>query len=108
MRNILFTLLFLLALPYTLVAQNVTNIRAYQDGENIIITYDLAQKGTYIRLYMASGESERYTELNAVTGDVGENISLGRNLQIVWSPLKENANFVAQNVRLKITDNLFY
>lgn len=101
MKHIFFTTLFLLALPYTLVAQIATNVRAHQVGETIVITYNLNKK-TNIRVLMATGQSSQYMELHAVTGAVGKNVSSGTNLQIVWQPLKERTEFVAQNVRFKI------
>ncbi len=96
-------IIFLLLLSSTLsvLAQNATNVRVQQEGENIVITYDL-NKQANVRIYVATGQSNRYTELKAVTGSVGKDISAGINKRIIWQPLREQTEFVAQNVRFKV------
>ena len=42
------------------------------------------------------------TELKAVSGNVGKNVSAGQNRKIVWKPLEENETFIAENVRFKV------
>ena len=82
-------------------AENASNIRVRQEGKSIIVTYDLSQKSV-VRLLMASGNSEHYTELKAVSGNVGKAVPAGENRKIVWKPLEENEKFIAQNVRFKV------
>ncbi len=65
------------------MAENVTNVRVRQEGKSIVVTYNLSQKSV-VRLLMASGTSEAYTELQAVTGDVG-NVAAGKNCKVVWN-----------------------
>ena len=84
-----------------LCAENAINIRVRQEGKSIIVTYDLSQKSV-VRLLMASGNSEHYTELKAVSGNVGKAVPAGENRKIVWKPLEENEKFIAQNVRFKV------
>lgn len=84
-----------------LCAENAINIRVRQEGKSIIVTYDLSQKSV-VRLLMASGNSEHYTELKAVSGNVGKGVPAGENRKIVWKPLEENEKFIAQNVRFKV------
>lgn len=101
MKYIFSFILFLLILQSSIVAQDATNVRVHQEGENIIITYDLT-KLSDVRVFVAMGQSAQYTELKAVIGDIGKNISTGTNKKIVWQPLKEQTEFVSQNVRFKI------
>ena len=98
-RFVIFILLLFFAL--SVLAQNATNVRVRQEGETIVITYDLDKKAN-IRVLVATGQSNQYTELNAVTGSIGKDISAGANKQIIWQPLQEQTEFVAQNVRFKV------
>lgn len=91
----------LLLCTFSMSAQNVTNVRVRQDGNDIIISYDLAKKSN-IRVFVSKGPYYLYTELKAVTGSVGKNISKGKNHWIVWSPLDEYDEFVVQGARFKV------
>ena len=94
-------LLFLFISATSLVAENASNVRVRQEGKAIVVTYDLS-KNSVVRLMMASGKSNQYTELKAVTGNVGKGVSAGQNRKIVWKPLEENETFIAENVRFKV------
>ena len=94
-------LLFVLFSATLLRAENASNIRVRQEGKAIVVTYDL-NKNSVVRLLMASGKSSQYTELKAVSGNVGKNVSAGQNRKIVWKPLDENETFIAENVRFKV------
>ena len=78
-----------------------------QEGKSIIVTYDLSQKSV-VRLLMASGSSESYIELKAVSGDIGKGVYSGKDRQIVWKPLDEHKKFVAKNVRFKVETQSAY
>ena len=94
-------LLFLFISATSLLAENASNVRVRQEGKAIVVTYDLS-KNSVVRLMMASGKSNQYTELKAVTGNVGKGVSAGQNRKIVWKPLEENETFIAENVRFKV------
>ena len=94
-------LLFVLFSATLLRAENASNIRVRQEGKAIVVTYDLS-KNSVVRLMMASGKSNQYTELKAVTGNVGKGVSAGQNRKIVWKPLEEMETFIAENVRFKV------
>ena len=83
------------------LAENASNIRVRQEGKAIVVTYDLS-KNSVVRLLMASGNSTQYTELKAVTGNVGKGVPAGKSRKIVWNPLDEYENFIAQNVRFMV------
>lgn len=101
--------IFILLLSFALsaLAQNATNVRVRQEGETIVITYDLDKKAN-VRVLVATGQSNQYTELKAVTGSAGKDISAGVNKQIIWQPLQEKTEFVAQNVRFKVEAKPYY
>ena len=99
------SLLLIFALP--IMAENATNIRVRQEGKSIVITYDLSQKSV-VRLLMASGESDVYTELKAVSGNVGKGVPAGENRKIVWKPLEENDKFVTKGVRFCVEATSLY
>lgn len=94
-------LLFVLFSATLLRAENASNIRVRQEGKAIVITYDLSKKSV-VRLLMASGTSTQYTELTAVSGNVGKGVPAGKSRKIVWKPLEENETFIAKNVRFKV------
>lgn len=91
-------LIFLFFLPLPLFAQ-VTNVRAGQSGQDIVITYDLAESAE-VRAYMSVGGLP-FVELHSAQGDVGC-VPQGANRTITWSPLAESDEFVADNVAFKV------
>ena len=101
MKQFCIFLSLFLSVALVTFAEGVTNVRAQQKGEQIIITYDL-KKTSYVRAYIAIGQSNQYTELNDMTGNVGKGVLCGTNRSIVWTPLKKYTEFIAQNVRFKI------
>ena len=91
----------LLVCGLSLFSQEATNVRVRQEDKSIVITYDLSQKAS-VRVLMASGVSENYVELKAVSGDVGRGVLAGADREVVWKPLEENERFIAKNVRFKV------
>ena len=82
-------------------AENASNVRIRQEGKSIIITYDLSKRSV-VRVLMSSNNSSYYTELKAVSGNVGKSVPAGKARKIVWHPLEEKSEFVAKNVRFKV------
>lgn len=70
MKHCYLTLLLLLAVC-SMHGQNATNVQVYQEGEDIIITYDLSRRSK-VQIFVATGHQNQYTKLQAVTGSVGE------------------------------------
>jgi hypothetical protein len=92
-KYFLIVLLYIFSLP--ILAENATNVRVRQEGKSIIITYDLKQK-SLVKILMASGNSDYYTELKAVTGNVGKGVPAGNSRKVVWKPLEEKQEFIAK------------
>lgn len=106
MRKYIYLLLLIFcALP--IWANNATNVRVRQEGKSIIITYDLNKKSN-VRILMASGNNQQYKELKSITGNVGKSVPAGKSRKVVWKPLEEYAEFVAQNVRFKVETQSTY
>ena len=82
-------------------AENASNVRIRQEGKSIIITYDLSKRSV-VRVLMSSNNSSYYTELKAVSGNVGKGVPAGNARKIVWHPLDEKSEFVAKDVRFKV------
>ena len=106
MRKYLFLLLLLIS-TLSVWAENATNVRVRQEGKSIIITYDLNKKSN-VRILMSSGNNQQYKELKSVTGNVGKSVPAGNSRKVVWNPLEEYAEFVAQNVRFKVETQSTY
>lgn len=71
----------------------VTNINTQQQGDKIIITYDLAGKSkdrydiTLVRIEVINFPKGIVPK--SLTGDVGKNITAGKNKSIIWDALKD-------------------
>lgn len=102
MKQFCIFLSLFLSVALATLAQEATNVRVQQEGEQIIITYDL-DKTAYVYVYVATGQSNQYTELKAVTGNIGKGVQPGTNRRITWTPLEERTEFVAQNVRFRVS-----
>ena len=96
-----FILFLLLVFALVMRAENASNVRIRQEGKSIIITYDLSKRSV-VRVLMSSNNSSYYTELKAVSGNVGKSVPAGKARKIVWHPLEEKSEFVAKDVRFKV------
>lgn len=96
-----FILFLLLVFALVMKAENASNVRIRQEGKSIIITYDLSKRSV-VRVLMSSNNSSYYTELKAVSGNVGKGVPAGNARKIVWHPLDEKSEFVAKDVRFKV------
>lgn len=101
MRNKFLSLILVLLLPLTIQAENASNVRVFQRNKDIIIKYDLAQN-SYVQVFIASDKIPDFVPLQAVEGAIGEHVKPGKNKEIVWHPLQEGDDFIANNVRFKV------
>ena len=91
-----------------LSAQTVTNVRVQQEGDKIVITYDV-DKEAYISLYVEYGDQTEMkwgglqtpkTESlssSEVSGDVGR-VKAGQNKRIVWDVLANRKDFIHEKI----------
>ena len=96
-----FIIFFSLLISASLYAENASNVRVRQEGNEIIITYDLSKKSS-VRVYMSSNNSSYFRSLDNLSGDIGNRVSAGINKQVVWRPLELQSEFVADGVRFKV------
>lgn len=81
----------------------VTSVIAHQEGENIVISYQLSKLSDVI-VSVSTDSAATYTPLKSVTGDVGVAISAGSK-SIVWNVLADYENFSFDNVSFKVEAN---
>lgn len=99
---------FLLLFVFTAVCsfgQTVSNVDAYQEGKNIIITYD-TDKTRFADFVFCSTDGGRTwgDPLRQVTGDVNKQVPAGSH-RIVWDVLSEREKFEGANICFKVEVN---
>ena len=96
---------FLLLSVFTAVCcfgQTVRNVDAYQEGKNIIITYDIDKAGSVGDVYCSTDGGRTWGEpLRQVTGDVNKQVPAGRH-RIVWNMLAEREKLAGANICFKV------
>ena len=96
---------FLLLSVFTAVCsfgQTVSNVDAYQEGKNIIITYDTDKAGSVGDVYCSTDGGRTWGEaLRQVTGDVNKLVPAGRH-RIVWDVLSEREKLAGENICFKV------
>ena len=100
---------FLLLSVFTAVCsfgQTVSNVDAYQEGKNIIITYDTDKAGSVGDVYCSTDGGRTWGEpLRQVTGDVNKQVPAGGH-RIVWDVLAEREKLAGANICFKVVANL--
>ena len=96
---------FLLLSAFTAVCsfgQTVSNVDAYQEGKNIIITYDTDKAGSVGDVFCSTDGGRTWGEpLRQVTGDVNKQVSAGSH-RIVWDVLSEREKLAGENICFKV------
>ena len=99
---------FLLLSAFTAVCsfgQTVSNVDAYQEGKNIIITYDTDKAGSVGDVYCSTDGGRTWGEpLRQVTGDVNKQVQAGSH-RIVWDVLAEREKLAGANICFKVEAN---
>ena len=100
--------LFLSLVCFTAVCsfgQTVTNVDAYQEGKNIIITYDTDKTGFADFVFCSTDGGRTWGDpLRQVTGDVNKQVPAGSH-RIVWDVLSEREKFEGANICFKVEVN---
>lgn len=100
-RFILCLLCIVLTLP--LSAQEVSNIRAQQEGREIAVYYDLSERANVSLNVKVNGQNAKPTLLS---GDIGKNIEPGERKRIAWQVLDErNGKFKSNDVVFSVRAN---
>ena len=103
MRKIYVLILLLFSTLFVMAQGYVTNVRALQEGQKIVLLYDLT-KDTYIRqVNMRVGGTQRCIPMYSLKGDVDKLISAGKNKRIEYDVLLDYTDgFRAENVVFEI------
>jgi len=87
-------------------SQSISNVVAKQEGNNVVITYNLQCNVSADISLLVSEEGDGIFNwpLVNVSGDVGNDITPG-NKTIIWNALKEQDMIVGENVVFKVKGN---
>ena len=102
MKKIIFQLM-LVVFCLSARAQTVSNIRAEQRGQEIVVLYSLETTTTCeVSLWLSQDNGVTWgSPLKNVSGDVGKNIS-GVEKQITWKVLEEQEYLVGDKIKFKV------
>ena len=99
---------FLLLSVFTAVCsfgQTVSNVDAYQEGKNIIITYDTDKAGSVGDVFCSTDGGRTWgAPLKQVCGDVNKQVPAGSH-RIVWDVLSEREKLAGENICFKVEVN---
>lgn len=88
-KGSLFTLIALFILSCSIVhAQKIENVRAKIENNLVIVSYDLmapADNDWTFDVYLYSSVNKYTQPLERVSGDIGKNITPGKNKEITWN-----------------------
>jgi formylglycine-generating enzyme required for sulfatase activity len=102
-RSVIIFITFIFFYLAAQASSSVSSVAAHQEGENIVISYQLSKLSDVI-VSVSTDSAATYTPLKSVTGDVGVAISAGSK-SIVWNVLADYENFSFDNVSFKVEAN---
>lgn len=87
----------------SVTAQTVTNVRFSQEGDNVRITYDLSDPAD-ITVEMSTDGGVTFSSrlLVHLSGDVGRNVSAGKNKSVLWNVLADVDNLEGDDIRFRV------
>jgi uncharacterized protein (TIGR02145 family) len=100
----------LILLPFLFIffglnAQTVTITNVEQDGQKLVVSYDIiGGAGKYeVSLFCSTDDGTTWAgPLKSVSGDVGKNIAAGLTKKITWTVLNDRADLKGDQVRFKV------
>ncbi len=95
------TLLLCMYSNSNLFAQKVSNVEFYQEGKNVVVMYSLDKRANVFLQISTNGGKTFSNNLQRVSGDVGENVSAGRN-RIIWDVLSEREKLIGDKIVFQI------
>ena len=72
-------------------SSSVSSVNAYQEGKNIVITYQLSERSN-ICVYVSTDGGKKFSSLKSISGDFGKNVSSGAK-RIIWNVLADYEKF---------------
>ena len=93
--------------PFHLLAQSaVSNVRAMQEGRNVVLLYDLSKDTEILQLKIEVDGRSRVIPSSCLSGDVGKKVLHGTNRRIVYNVLSDyTSGLRSDNVYFVIEDN---
>ncbi len=89
------------------MAQQLSNVRALQEGKMVVVRYDLtggASGQEYeVRLWYAQGSGPWQQATKGLEGDIGPKVKDGTGKEINWLPLQELGRLSGTGFRFKVT-----
>lgn len=83
-------ILLLILSPLQLLAQSVvSNVRAMQDGRNVVLLYDLSRDAEVQLVKIEINGKSRMIPATSLSGDVGKKVQRGTNYRIVYNVLED-------------------
>ena len=105
MIKLVFFLLLFVVTAVCSFGQTVSNVDAYQEGKNIIITYDTDKAGSVGDVFCSTDGGRTWSKpLRQVTGDVNKQVQAGSH-RIVWDVLSEREKLAGENICFKVEAN---
>jgi len=103
----LFIEVLILILSLSVQAQTVSNIRAEQRGQDIVVFYSLETSSPCeVSLLLSQDNGATWSNtLKNVSGDIGKNIAAGEK-QINWKVLEEREQLVGDKMKFKVIANV--
>ncbi len=93
MKLIVFTLAFVLALPVTLIAAEIINLKVGQSGDKGFATFDLSgeigERETEVAVSLTISGRKYAAEKLTLKGDFGKKVKTGVGKRIVWDTLTD-------------------
>jgi len=84
-------LLFFALLSLSAFSQKIETVYYNQEGNNIVINYDLKGKGLYtIKCYYTLDGGKSFIPLKTVSGDINKEVVSGMNKKIVWNVFNDS------------------
>ena len=101
-------LLLLILSPLSLVAQSaVSNVRAIQEGRNVVLLYDLSMDAEISQVKINVDGRSRVLPMSSLSGDVGKKVSSGADRLIVYNVLEDYKDGLrSDNVYFVVEDDL--
>lgn len=99
------SILVCLFLPNFITAQKIERVRFFQEGQEVLVFYDLigSSTNTYsVSLYYSWDRGRTFQgPLIKVRGDYGD-VRPSINREIIWSPMQEVPSFKSNQVIIKV------
>ncbi len=100
-----FSAMCFLLLNHVLSAQTVSNVTAEQQGNALMVHYNLTTESPCeVSLFVSQNSGKTWRPLLRVSGDVGKDIS-GGSRTIRWEVLEEMEQLVGNNIQFKVVAN---